>query len=187
MFTSSEIEAIVASARAEMPNYNTISDYKRIYAALDVTSLSPLDTERSISAFAEGVVDTLSAHPELPSVASICVYPPFVECVGLVIDGSPLRITSVGGSFPSSQSFVEVKALEVAMAVESGADEVDIVLAIGKLIEGADDEVRSEIELLREEVGDDITLKVIIESGELPSLEMIYRASQIAIEGVLTS
>ncbi len=183
MYSSKEIEAIVASAREGMERNRCVEAFRAIYSALDVTTLSPHDTERSTTLFAEMQVERMVNHPELPSVASICVYPPFVECVGMVVDGSPLRVTSVAGSFPSSQSFVEVKALEVAMAVESGADEIDIVLSVGKLLEGAEDEVRSEIELLREEAGDDVVLKVIIESGELGSAEMIYRAAQIAIEG----
>ena len=74
--------------------------------------------------------------PHLPNVASICIYPPFVETVGVVVDGTDMRITSVAGGFPSSQTFLEVKVLEVAMAVENGADEIDIVLNVGKMLEG---------------------------------------------------
>lgn len=118
--------------------------------------------------------------PHLQNVASICVYPPFVETVGLNIDGTPLRITSVAGGFPSSQTFLEVKMLEVAMAIENGADEVDIVVNVGKILTGAYDEAANEIEVLREE-SDGATLKVILETGALKSPEMIYNASLLAM------
>ena len=118
--------------------------------------------------------------PHLQNVASICVYPPFVETVGLNIDGTPLRITSVAGGFPSSQTFLEVKMLEVAMAIENGADEVDIVVNVGKILSGAYDEAANEIEVLREE-SDGATLKVILETGALKSPEMIYNASLLAM------
>ncbi|MFR9650735.1 MAG: deoxyribose-phosphate aldolase [Rikenellaceae bacterium] len=182
MVTKSDIESVIASARLAIDGNRRAEVYKSIYSSLDVTTLSPHDTERSTTLFAEQVVETMNSHPGLPTVASICVYPPYVESVGMVIDGSPLRLTSVAGAFPSSQSFIEVKALEVAMAIESGADEIDIVMAVGRFLEGADDEVRAEIELLREEVGEDVTLKVIIESGELGSVESIYRASRLVID-----
>ncbi len=182
MVTSSDIERVIASARVAIESNRHVEVYKSIYSSLDVTTLSPHDTELSTTRFAEQVVESINANAGLPTVASICVYPPFVESVGLVIDGSPLKLTSVAGAFPSSQSFIEVKALEVAMAIESGADEIDIVMAVGRFLEGSEDEVRAEIELLREEAGDDVTLKVIIESGELGSAESIYRASQLVID-----
>ena len=118
--------------------------------------------------------------PHLQNVASICVYPPFVETVGLNIDGTPLRITSVAGGFPSSQTFLEVKMLEVAMAIENGADEVDVVINVGEILSGAYDEAANEIEVLRGE-SDGATLKVILETGALKSPELIYNASLLAM------
>ena len=119
-------------------------------------------------------------YPHLQNVASICVYPPFVETVGLNIDGTPLRITSVAGGFPSSQTFLEVKMLEVAMAIENGADEVDVVINVGKILTGAYDEAANEIEVLRGE-SDGATLKVILETGALKTPELIYNASLLAM------
>ena len=119
-------------------------------------------------------------YPHLQNVASICVYPPFVETVGLNIDGTPLRITSVAGGFPSSQTFLEVKMLEVAMAIENGADEVDVVVNVGKILTGAYDEAANEIEVLRGE-SDGATLKVILETGALKTPELIYNASLLAM------
>jgi deoxyribose-phosphate aldolase len=118
--------------------------------------------------------------PHLQNVASICVYPPFVETVGLNIDGTPLRITSVAGGFPSSQTFLEVKMLETAMAIENGADEVDMVINVGKILDEAYDEAAAEVEVLRGEA-EDATLKVILETGALGEPHLIRSASLVAM------
>lgn len=153
-------------------------------SAVDLTTLTPCDTESSVRALADRTMAFYEAFPDLKNVASICVYPPFVESIGLVVDGSPMRITSVAAGFPASQTFMEVKALEVAMAIESGADEIDVVISVGKILEGNYDEAQSELELLRHECGadDGATLKVILETGELKSVEKIYDASMISME-----
>jgi deoxyribose-phosphate aldolase len=120
-------------------------------------------------------------YPEIPNVASICVYPSFVETVGVAVDGTAMRITSVAGGFPASQIFLEVKMLEVAMAVENGADEVDIVLNVGKVLTGAYDEAANEVEMIRSEMDEDIVLKVILETGALKTPELIHKASIISM------
>ena len=99
---------------------------------------------------------------------------------GVAVDGTPMRITSVVGGFPSSQTFLEVKMLETAMAIENGADEVDVVMNVGKVLTGALDEAANEIEVLREEARD-VVLKVILETGALKTPEMIRRASLLAM------
>ena len=119
--------------------------------------------------------------PHIPNVASICIYPPFVETVGVAVDGTDMRITSVAGGFPSSQTFLEVKALEVGMAIENGADEIDIVLNVGKMLTGHYDEAASEVETIRAETDRDVVLKVIIESGALRTPELIRRASLLSM------
>lgn len=172
-----EVAAICESARAN----NTTDVYKFCLSAIDLTTLSPCDEEQSVAEFARRAAELTVEYPHLPSVASICVYPPFVETVGLEIDAMPLRITSVAGGFPSSQTFLEVKMLEVAMALENGADEVDIVLNVGKILSGALDEAANEVEVLREE-SDGATLKVILETGALRTPELIRQASLLAMQ-----
>lgn len=149
-------------------------------SAIDLTSLNCSDNEESITAFARRAAEFHLDYPHLDGVASICVYPPFVETVGLAIDSTPLRITSVAGGFPSSQTFLEVKMLEVAMAIENGADEVDVVINVGKVLAKAYDEAANEIEVLRGEA-EDATLKVILEVGALKSADVIYRAAILAM------
>ena len=174
---SNEVESLRNAAKA-----NCNADvYKFCYSAIDLTTLSPCDSEQSVADFARRAAEFTMDYPHLPNVASICVYPPFVETVGLEIDATPLRITSVAGGFPSSQTFLEVKMLEVAMALENGADEVDVVLNVGKMMSGALDEAANEIEVLREE-SDGATLKVILETGALHTPELIRQASLLAMQ-----
>ena len=145
-----------------------------------MTTLTCNDSVESVTAFAKRAVDFYTKYPDLANVASICVYPSFVETVGLAVDGSPMRITSVAAGFPASQTFLEVKVLETAMAIENGADEIDIVINVGELLEGRLDEMASEIEVLREEASD-VVLKVIIESGALKTPELIRKASLLSM------
>ncbi len=184
MFTTEETTQQLADIKAVAARNEREEVYATCLAAVDLTTLTPCDTEASASALAQRAMAFYAEYPTLKNVASICVYPPFVESVGLVVDGSPMRITSVAGGFPASQTFMEVKALEVAMAIESGADEIDVVISVGKVLAGEYDEAKGELELLRQECGeeDGATLKVILETGELKSVEKIYDASVIAIE-----
>ena len=161
-------------------NYNT-DVYKFCYSSIDLTTLSCNDSAESVTAFARRCAEFYQDYPHIPNVASICVYPPFVETVGLAVDGTPMRITSVAGGFPSSQTFLEVKMLEVAMAIENGADEIDIVINVGKVLTGAYDEAANEVEVLRAE-SEGAILKTILETGALKTPELIRKASLLAME-----
>ena len=178
--TVEEVASTVATIRDAAAANQNAEVYKFCLSAIDLTTLSCCDSEESVEAMARRAAEFDMDYPHLQNVASICVYPPFVETVGLNIDGTPLRITSVAGGFPSSQTFLEVKMLEVAMAIENGADEVDVVVNVGKILTGAYDEAANEIEVLRGE-SDGATLKVILETGALKSPELIYNASLLAM------
>ena len=178
--TDAQVAKEVAKIKMAANRNGNIDVYKFCYSAIDLTTLSCTDSVESVQAFVRKAIDFYEKYPHIPNVASICVYPSFVETVGLEIDGTPMRITSVAGGFPASQSFIEVKALEVAMAIENGADEIDIVLNPGMMLTGRDSEAASEVELLREEAKD-VVLKVIIESGALKSPELIRRASLVSM------
>lgn len=178
--TDAQVAKEVAKIKMAANRNGNVDVYKFCYSAIDLTTLSCTDSVESVQAFVRKAVDFYEKYPHIPNVASICVYPSFVETVGLEIDGTPMRITSVAGGFPASQSFIEVKALEVAMAIENGADEIDIVLNPGMMLQGHDAEAASEVELLREEAKE-VVLKVIIESGALKTPELIRRASLISM------
>ncbi len=179
--TAAEVDAEVARIRAIAGRNHNAEVYKFCYSAIDLTTLSCNDSVQSVTEFARKAAEFNLQYPHIPNVASICIYPPFVETVGLAVDGTPLRITSVGGGFPAAQTFLEVKALEVAMAVENGADEVDIVLNVGRMLTGEWDEAANEVEAIRAELDSDVVLKVIIESGALRTPELIRRASLLSM------
>ena len=165
-------EAAVRNARTEV--------YKFCYSAIDLTTLSCNDSVESVTAMTRKAVEFYDKFPHIPNVASICVYPAFVETVGVAAADSAMRITAVSAGFPASQTFIEVKALETAMAVENGADEIDVVLNVGKMLTGAYDEAANEIEVLRAET-EDTVLKVIIESGALKTPDLIRKASLLSM------
>lgn len=179
--SAEQVAEIVAQAKTAAAKNENVEVYKFCLSAIDLTTLTCNDSVESVTAFAQKTVTFNEAYPDVPNVASICVYPSFVETVGLAVDGTPMRITSVGGGFPASQTFLEVKMLEVAMAVENGADEVDIVLNVGKILTGAYDEAANEVEMIRSEMDEDVVLKVIIESGALKTPELIRKASLISM------
>ena len=179
--SAEQVAQVVEAAKAAAAKNENVEVYKFCLSAVDLTTLTCNDSVESVTEFATRTVTFAEKYPEIPNVASICVYPSFVETVGLAIDGTPMRITSVGGGFPASQTFIEVKMLEVAMAVENGADEVDIVLNVGKMLTGAYDEAANEVEMIRSEMDSDVVLKVILETGALKTPELIRKASLISM------
>ena len=179
--TQAQVDAEVAELKQlAAQKYNNVNVYKFCYSSIDLTTLSCNDSAESVTAFAKKAVEFYEKYPHVPNVASICVYPSFVETVGLAVDGSPMRITSVSGGFPASQTFLEVKMLETAMAVENGADEIDIVINVGKILTGHYDEAANEVEVLRNETSD-VVLKVILETGALKTPELIRAASLLSM------
>ena len=155
---------------------------------LDLTSLKTNDTEASIAALVEKVNAFPADYPGWPYPASVCVYPNFASTVRDTRKGD-FHITVVSACFPSSQSFLDVKLLECAKAVENGADEVDIVLALNYFLAGDYEKASEEIRAVRkciDEVaakqGRNVHLKVILETGLLVSAENIANASFLAME-----
>lgn len=179
--SEAQVAEEVARIKALTPRNATTEVYKFCYSAIDLTTLSCNDSVTSVTEFARKTVEFSKQFPDIPNVASICIYPSFVETVGVAVDGTPMRITSVAGGFPASQTYLEVKALEVAMAIENGADEIDIVLNVGRMLTGEYDEAANEVEVIRKEMDSDIVLKVIIESGALKTPELIRRASLLSM------
>lgn len=180
--TADEVSALLEKIGPQARRNCRTEVYKRCFGCIDLTSLGATDSRRSIGEFTRKAIELPRHFPEAGSVASICVYPVFVETVGLAVGDSKMAITSVSGGFPSSQTYLEVKMLETAMAIENGADEIDIVISIGEMLDGEYDLAGNEIETLRAEIGDDAILKVILESGTLSDPELIHKAATIAME-----
>lgn len=180
-WSAEQVDREVARIREASKRNCNKETYKLCLSTIDLTTLLCTDSAKSVTEFAAKAAKFYKDYPHLTNVASICVYPSFVETVGLAVDGTPMRITSVAAGFPASQTFLEVKALEVAMAVENGADEVDIVLNVGRMLSGEYNEAASEVEVIRTEMDEDVILKVIIESGALTTPELIRKASLLSM------
>ncbi len=175
------VASAVAKAAAGMDRNRNGEVYKFCFGALDLTTLSGSDSVRSVTEFVGKAAAVSSRYPGMPDVATVCVYPAFVDVAGLGVEGTNIGVTSVAGGFPAAQTYLEVKMLEVAMAVENGADEIDVVMNGGEMMEGDFDRLANDLELLRREAGNEVAFKVIIESGMLRTPEEVYRASVLAI------
>ena len=158
--------------------------YKACFGLMDQTTLSGNDTPSSVKAMVEKVNAIPSAFPGFPLPASCCVYPNFASVVAATRSTKDLHVTCVAGCFPASQSFLEVKLKEIELAVRNGADEIDIVLALNSFLEGDYAAAGAEIKASREcidrvaaELGRRVILKVILETGLLPSSQAIADAS----------
>lgn len=154
--------------------------YRKLLSCIDLTTLSSSDSPQSVSDFVERVNAFDNEHPDLPNVAAICVYPNFAPVVRTVLDVSNVKVACVSGAFPSSQSFLEVKIAETAMAIAGGADEIDIVLNVGNYLDGDWEEVSDEISEQKATCRD-AHLKVILETGLLKTAENIRNASILSM------
>lgn len=176
-----KVKADVAEILAkELEGNRTHDVLKFLLNCIDLTTLKATDSPQSVARFTERVNDFEEEHGDLPNVAAICVYPNFAPIVRTVLDVTEVNIACVAGGFPSSQTFPEVKVAEVALAVEGGADEIDIVLNVGNFLDGDWEEVCDEIEEIKHACRD-AHLKVILESGALKTAENIRAASVLAM------
>ena len=180
-----EDDAAVSAAVAKIiedtfEENNTPEVHKFLFNTIDLTTLNATDSPSSVAAFTERVNAFDEEHPELPNVAAICVYPNFAQVVRTVLDVSSVDVACVSGGFPSSQTFTEVKVAETALAVEGGADEIDIVLNIGNFLDGDYEEVCDEM-IEQKHACRDARMKVIIESGALKTAANIKKASVLSL------
>lgn len=159
---------------------NNINVYKKLFSLIDLTSLGTTDNEKQIITFTEKVNQLSENFPEMENVAAICVYPCFVETVKntLIED---IEIAAVAAGFPSSQTFIEIKIAETALAVSQGASEIDIVLSVGKFLSENYDETFEEIEEIKSSCRNS-HLKVILETGALATAKNIKKASLLCME-----
>ena len=174
---------------ANLDNVASPEALKCCLSLMDLTSLHNEDTPASIGKLVGKVNSFVKEYPEYPLPASICVFPNFSSVVREKLECGDVRVTAVSGCFPASQSFLEVKVKESVMAVEAGADEIDIVLALNAFLAGEEEAARNEIRTIRAAVdeagaklGRKITLKVILETGLLVTAENIAEASFLAME-----
>ena len=165
-------------AKAAAP---TIATLKKIHSCIDLTTLSNADNAKSVTALVDIVNTHPTNHPDIPNVAGICVYPKFVSLVKNTLKVPGVDIVSVAGAFPHAQTFREIKVREVALAVEAGADEIDVVITAGDIIAKDYNAALDELKAMREACAA-VKMKVILETGVYKADSDIYDASIIAME-----
>ena len=175
--TAEEVSKAVKNLlnKHEKENF-TAEVLKQIHGLIDLTSLTSIDTKESIWKLVDRVNDFEGIRPDVPNVAAICTYPLFIETVKQALTAQEVKIASVAGGFPSSQTFMEIKIAETGMAVMQGADEIDMVMNIGYFLEENYEELAEEIQEVKESCRT-AKLKVILETGALKSPENIQKAA----------
>jgi deoxyribose-phosphate aldolase len=176
-----DVKAAVKKIIAEkVPENDTLEVKKFLMGSVELTTLKTTDSEESVMAFTERVNKFDEQYPDLPHVATICVYPCFAKTVSETLEVDGVEIACVSGSFPSSQALIEVKVAETALAIKDGATEIDIVQSVGKFLSGDYETVADEIAELKAVCGDK-KMKVILETGCLKTAANIKKASIIAM------
>ncbi len=181
--TLDDVEVANQTARLlveKTPENSTIEVYKRCFNSIDLTSLNSTDNFTNIGSMVEKVNAFADHFPDMPSVAAICVYPNFSGIVRKTLS-VPMSIAAVSAGFPSSQTFIEVKVAETALAVHEGASEIDVVISVGSFLNGQYEDVFEELSELKAACRD-AHFKVILETGALKHAEEIKKASLLAME-----
>jgi deoxyribose-phosphate aldolase len=147
---------------------------------IDLTTLEGKDTEGKVRQMCYKAMHPADDIPGLPTVAAVCVYPTFVKTAKKALGDSKVKVASVATAFPSGNSTLEIKLNDTKLAVDDGADEVDMVISRGEFLGGNYNFVFDEIAAIKEACGK-ARLKVILETGELSTLDNVRKASDIAI------
>jgi len=172
-----EVAALLAN---HLEENNTIAVKKFLLNSVELTTLKTDDSEDSVMHFVEKVNKFDDVYPELGHVATVCVYPCFASICHDTLENEEVEIACVSACFPSSQSFIEVKIAETALALKDGATEIDIVQSVGRFLAGDYETVADEIAELKEVCGER-KLKVILETGCLKTASNIKKASILAM------
>lgn len=155
---------------------------QQMFSAIDLTTLNTSDSSESVRAFVEKVNTFAVDYPTLQNVGGICVYPVFAPVLKQALKVEGVYKAVVAACFPSSQTFTDIKCMEVRKAIEFGANEIDVVISVGEMLEGNYEFVYQEIVQIKEACGDKARLKVILETGTLSDPQIIWNASILAME-----
>lgn len=178
-----QIRETVKRIITEKVHENDTPEVKRfLMGSVELTTLKTTDSEESVMAFTEKINQFDDAYPDIPHVATICVYPCFAKTVSETLEVDGVEIACVSGSFPSSQTFPEIKIAETALAIKDGATEIDMVLPVGKFLSGNYEDVADEIAEMKAVCGDH-KMKVILETGCLKTASNIKKAAILAMYG----
>ncbi len=166
--------------KRSIKNETKINGLKLALNMIDLTTLEGKDTEGKVKQLCYKARHLHDAYPGLPTVAAVCVYPSMVGIAKQALGDSGIKVASVATAFPSGQSTRDVKIRDTKFAINQGADEIDMVISRGKFLQGEYHFVFDEIAAIKEACGD-ARLKVILETGELGSLDKVRKASDIAM------
>jgi len=180
------IDQVGVEERIARLNSRSIKKSAKVYALkmalnmIDLTTLEGKDTEGKVKQMCYKAMHPHDSLPDIPTVAAVCVYPTFVKIAKDYLKNSSVKVASVATAFPSGNSSLKIKIEDTQIAVESGADEIDMVISRGEFLKGNYQFVFDEIATIKEACGN-ARLKVILETGELSTLDNIRRASEIAM------
>src|SRR5580693_1146862 len=181
------VDQVGAEARAAMLASRSIKTMAKQWALdmaismIDLTTLEGQDTPGKVRAICAKAKRPDPADPTAPQVAAVCVYPDLAHLAAAEVKGTGIHVASVATAFPSGRTSVEVKLADARYAIEAGADEVDMVIDRGAFLAGDYQLVYDEIAAVREVVETRAHLKVILETGELVTLDNVRRASWLAM------
>lgn len=173
-------ERVAALGRRSIKRESKLSALRLAISMMDLTTLEGKDTPGKIRQLCSKGIRPDPARNDLPTVAAICVYPAHIETAVTALGDSGVRVASVATYFPSGQVSIDVKVNDVREAVAAGAHEIDMVIDRGAFLSGDYLKVFEEIQAVREACGES-HLKVILETGELGTLDNVRRASAIAM------
>lgn len=173
-----QIDEILAKGLPKHLEYQTL--LRDLINLIDLTTLEGSDNEEVVKALCTKAQSFENKFKDCKNVAAVCVYPTMIQYARKHLSGKNISVASVAGAFPAGQSPIEIKVAEVDYAIKQGADEIDMVISRGKFLQGNFAEVVAEIKSIKQACKDK-HLKVILETGELKSLENIKKASELAI------
>lgn len=174
------VKTEVAKITDNASKYASEEVYRFLLSSIDLTTLSTTDSQKSVARFTQRVNDFDNDYPQYDNVAAICVYSNFAEVVKTHLDVPQVDVAVVAGGFPSSQTFTAVKIADAALAVEAGANDVDIVMNLGYFFDENYEDLTDEIIEIKHTIKKS-KLKVILETGALKTPENIKRASVLAL------
>ena len=173
-------ERVARFQSRSIKNQAKMQGLKMVLSMIDLTTLEGKDTPGKVRQMCFKAAHLHDAYPDLPNVAAVCVYPSMVNLAKSIVGVHGINVASVSTAFPSGQAPLEVKLADTKFAVENGADEIDMVISRGKFLAGEYAFVFDEIAAIKEVCGM-ARLKVILETGELTTLDNVRKASDIAI------
>lgn len=175
------LDRVERITKRSIKNESKMQGLRMALNMIDLTTLEGADTEGKVKQMCYKAMHLHDEIPGLPTTAAVCVYPNFVKTAVDALKGSGVKVASVATAFPSGHSSREIKLMDTKIAVDNGADEVDMVISRGRFHQGDYNFVFDEIAAIKEACGK-VRLKVILETGELGTFDKVRRASDIAID-----